>query len=70
MRRSVVDPLPGHELGRIFARDHVVHIVLLPGRLAETLVMDAGRLAGLKHRSRDERGPIEATMNEEAGANG
>lgn len=67
---TVVDPLPASELGRIFARDHVVHVAVAAGRLAEVLALDAGRLAGLRHRSRDEAERIAVSVNEEAGATG
>ena len=67
---TVVDPLPASELGRIFARDHVVHVAVSAGGLAETLALDAGRLAGLRNRKRDEAGRIAASVNEEAGATG
>ena len=43
----VVAPLDGARLGAIFGRDHVVHVVVAPGRLAEMLRIEAERLAGL-----------------------
>ena len=43
---TVIDPLPGEALGRIFGRDYVVHVAIAPGKLAESLVVEAGRLAG------------------------
>lgn len=67
---AVVDPLPAVMLGRIFARDHAVHVAVSPGRLAETLVIDAERLAGLKKVSGRMDGRATALMDEEAGANG
>lgn len=67
---TVVDPLPASDLGRVFARDHVVHVAVAAGRLAETLALDAGRLAGLRHKTRDEAGRIAASVNEEVGATG
>ncbi len=48
---KVFDPLPGEALGRVFGRDYVVHVAVAPGKLAESLVVEAGRLAGLKTRS-------------------
>jgi predicted RNA-binding protein YlxR (DUF448 family)/ribosomal protein L30E len=36
------------ELGAAFGRDHVVHGVITPGRLAERLLVEAGRLAGFR----------------------
>jgi uncharacterized protein len=47
-RVVVVSPLPAAELGRMFGRDHVVHIAIAPGRLAERLRIEADRLAGLR----------------------
>lgn len=44
----VVTPLSAAELGGVFGRDHAVHVALAPGRLAETLRADAGRLAGIR----------------------
>ncbi len=43
----VLAPLPAASLGRVFGRDRVVHVVVTPGRLAGSLVVEAGRLAGL-----------------------
>jgi predicted RNA-binding protein YlxR (DUF448 family) len=43
----VVTPLDGAQLGAIFGREHVVHVVVARGRLAETLRIEAERLAGL-----------------------
>jgi hypothetical protein len=34
-------------LGSVFARDHAVHVAIAPGRLAEAIVLEAGRLAGV-----------------------
>lgn len=65
---TVVAPLPAEVLGRIFARDHIVHVALSQGRLAESLAIDAGRLAGL--RQRDGMGRIAAPVTQEADANG
>jgi len=44
----VATPLDGAQLGAIFGRDHAVHVVVAPGRLAETLRIEADRLAGLR----------------------
>ena len=44
----VVTPLDAASLGTVFARDHVVHIAVAPGRLAETLRADSDRLTGLR----------------------
>jgi hypothetical protein len=72
----VFDPLPGAVLGRIFGRDHVVHVAVAPGKLAESLVIEAGRLAGLRKRSERTMGSEWTTgretvaVNKAAGANG
>jgi predicted RNA-binding protein YlxR (DUF448 family) len=58
-------PLPGAVLGKVFGRDYVVHVAIAPGRLAESLCVEAARLAGLKKTRQDTAG-----MNEAAGANG
>ncbi len=72
----VIDPLPGDVLGRIFGRDCVVHVAVAPGKLAESLAVEAGRLAGLRNGSERAMGPARATgretasVNDETGANG
>ena len=43
-------PLSGSALGAVFGRDHVVHVVIAPGRLAETLRVETDRLAGIAGR--------------------
>jgi uncharacterized protein len=45
---TVLDPLPAAVLGRVFGRDHVVHIAIAPGRLGERLAIEAARLIGLR----------------------
>lgn len=47
----VVQPLDGMQLGTIFGRDRVVHVVVGKGRLAENLAIEAGRYAGLTMKS-------------------
>ena len=44
---AVITPLDGASLGAIFGREHAVHVVVAPGRLAERLRVEAARLAGL-----------------------
>lgn len=44
----LIDQLGADELGSVFGRDHAVHVLLLPGRLAETLRIEATRLAGFR----------------------
>jgi uncharacterized protein len=73
---TIIDPLPGEALGRVFGRDYVVHVAVAPGKLAESLVVEAGRLAGLKNGSARAMGSERATgqetvsVNDVAGANG
>lgn len=44
----VGSPLPAATLGAVFGRDHVVHVVVAPGRLAEALTHEIARLSGLR----------------------
>ncbi len=46
----LVDRLTSAELAAAFGREHVVHAALAPGRLAEALLVDAGRLGGFRPR--------------------
>ncbi len=69
----VIDPLPAETLGRIFAKDHVVHVAVAPGKLANALVTEAGRLAGLRGFGRVSMGTDRretAGVNIEVGATG
>jgi len=43
----VAAPLTAEALGAVFGRDHVVHVVVAPGRLAEAIKIEADRLAGI-----------------------
>ena len=43
-----VELIGSAELGPAFGRESVVHAALAPGRLAESLLRDAGRLAGFR----------------------
>jgi predicted RNA-binding protein YlxR (DUF448 family)/ribosomal protein L30E len=43
----VVATLTAEELGTVFGRDHVVHVAISPGRIAEMIIQEAGRLAGI-----------------------
>jgi hypothetical protein len=65
----IIDPLPGETLGRVFGRDYVVHVAVAPGKLAESLVVEAGRLAGLKNGSARALGSARATGRETAPVN-
>ena len=44
----VVDCLTAAELSAALGREHVVHAVVMPGRLARSLVSDAARLGGFR----------------------
>lgn len=43
-----VAPLDAAALAAVFGREHVVHVALAPGRLAEAVAADAARLAGMR----------------------
>ncbi len=43
----VATPLPGLALGAVFGRDHVVHVAVAHGKLAEALGIEVTRLAGI-----------------------
>ena len=51
-RLRVVTPLDASQLGAAFGRDHVVHVVVAPGRLADRLHVEAERLAGVAMMTR------------------
>ena len=61
----VFAPLPGEVLGRVFGRDYVVHVAIAPGRLADSLRIEAERLAGVRRTGQNTAGLDAAT-----GANG
>ncbi len=44
---KVAAPLSAEALGSVFGRDHVVHAVIAPGRLAVALGIETDRLAGM-----------------------
>jgi len=46
--RQTVDVLKGVELGRAVGCDHIVHMAAAPGRLAQSLIRETRRLAGLR----------------------
>jgi predicted RNA-binding protein YlxR (DUF448 family) len=66
----VLDPLPGAAMGRLFGRDFVVHVAIAPGKLGESLVIEAGRLAGLRDKTIAVSGRTTAGLNAELGASG
>jgi predicted RNA-binding protein YlxR (DUF448 family) len=48
----VAAPLNAAQLGAVFGREQVVHVAVAAGRLADTLRIDAARLAGLMNDDR------------------
>ncbi|WP_255528765.1 RNA-binding protein [Roseomonas sp. KE0001] len=44
---ALVLALTAEELGAVFGRDHAVHVAIAPGRIADILVQEAGRLAAV-----------------------
>lgn len=67
----VLAPLPGEALGRVFGRDYVVHVAIAPGKLADSLLVEATRLAGLQANPvAADRRDAAGVMDDEAGANG
>ncbi len=53
-------PLSAAALGAVFGRDHVVHVVVAPGRLAELLANEIARLSGVTRRAEPGRPPAKA----------
>ena len=47
-KTPVIVALDANELGQAFARERAVHVIVAPGRLAHNLLVDAGRLEGLR----------------------
>ena len=48
---ETIDGLSAEELSLALGRENVIHAALKPGRLAERLIFDAGRLAGFRPAS-------------------
>jgi predicted RNA-binding protein YlxR (DUF448 family) len=68
---AVIDPLPGEAMGRVFGRDYVVHVAIAHGKLADSLLVEATRLAGLRARpAAAHRRDAVGVKDDEAGANG
>ena len=61
---AILAPLPAAALGRVFGRDHVVHVAIAAGRLGERLAVEAGRLEGLR---RDAAGGKTGNLRTDAG---
>jgi hypothetical protein len=58
----VVAPLDAAALAAAFGREHVVHVALAPGRLAEAVAAEAARLAGM--RGEDDAGLDDAGLDD------
>lgn len=52
----VVAPLGATELGAVFGRDHIVHVAVTAGGLADAIAVEAERLAGIRGRDQDDAG--------------
>jgi len=48
---AVIKPLGGAVLGALFGRDHTVHVAVAAGRLADLLLVETKRLAGISGRA-------------------
>ena len=48
-RVPAVAPLDAAQLGGVFGRDHIVHVALLRGRLADRVRIESGRLDGVRN---------------------
>lgn len=49
----MVDTLSAEELGAAIGREHIVHAVVAKGRLAERLLLESRRLAGVRGQERE-----------------
>ena len=58
----VFTPLDSGRLGRAFGREAAIHVGLAPGRLAEMIATEAGRLAGMRDAAG--AGPVIAIAGE------
>lgn len=63
-----VDALTSVELARAIGRERIVHMAVAPGRLAEALTREAGRLAGMRAAAAGTDGPAldETALDETA----
>jgi predicted RNA-binding protein YlxR (DUF448 family) len=57
LQPAVMDCFSSQELSLALGRENVIHAALKPGRLAERLIVDAGRLSGLRPTSQAPRSP-------------
>lgn len=67
---TVVAPLTGAALGRMFGRDYVVHVAIAPGRLAESLAIEAARLAGLRTLPMRDGSVTDGSTTDQSGRDG
>lgn len=44
---AVVSPLPAAALGAVFGRDRAVHVAVAPGKMADSIAVEAARLDGM-----------------------
>jgi len=63
----VVEVATATELGAVFGRDHVVHVAVLPGALAQRLLSDNERFLGLSGRAVPIRASLAPDQGEQAG---
>ncbi|MEE8214952.1 MAG: RNA-binding protein, partial [Alphaproteobacteria bacterium] len=54
---ATVDLFEAQELGRALGRDRAVHVVMAEGRLAESLMTEAGRLTAFRQAGAKKEGP-------------
>ena len=66
---TVLAPLPAAALGRVFGRDHVVHVAIAPGRLGERLAVEAAAAGWIAARATETARPGNARSQMD-GANG
>ncbi|MEO5335716.1 MAG: RNA-binding protein [Magnetospirillum sp. WYHS-4] len=53
-----IEVLRAAELGRALGREYIVHVAVAPGRLAESLLREAGRLAGIRKEIQGANAPF------------
>ena len=63
---TVIDVLTRDELSLAMGRENVVHAAIRPGALADRLVLNAKRLAGLRGETSDTKGPNQSMGQNES----
>ena len=66
LRVETMDGLDSGEISLALGRENVIHAALKSGRLSERLVMDAGRLKGLRATRKNSAGPNPARNESDA----